>query len=73
MNADGVKKPIPLASYEKYNAKDYAKSKEVQKSFFEVNKVFSQTAGHSGFKGIWKLELSPSQLRDLPNQIVAPD
>lgn len=73
MCTNGVKKPIPLDSYGKYNTKNYAKSKDIQKSYFSSKQSISQTAGHNGFEDICKVRIIPFvTYGELPNRAVTP-
>lgn len=73
MCTNGVKKPIPLDSYGKYNKKNYAKSKDIQKSYFSSKQSISQTSGHNGFKDICKVRIIPIvTYGELPNRAVTP-
>lgn len=60
MCTNGVKKPIPLDSYGKYNKKNYAKSKDIQKSYFSSKQSILKHQDIMVLKTSAKSELSPS-------------
>lgn len=70
---NGIKKPILLGSYGKYNTKYYDKSKEIQKSFCSSKQNISQTSGHNSFEDVCKVRIiAIVTYSELPNQTVTP-